>query len=50
MEYDCGFTREDKWFRYRVAAIIIENGYVLFAGNEKENYYYSEYSRKQMNK
>ena len=21
---DCGFTRENKWFRYRAAAIIIE--------------------------
>ena len=41
MEYDCGFTREDKCFRYRAGAIIIENGYVLFAGNEKESYYYS---------
>ncbi|HCW53124.1 MAG TPA: NUDIX hydrolase [Clostridium sp.] len=41
MEYDCGFTKDDKWFRYRAAAIIIENGYVLFAGNERENYYYS---------
>lgn len=41
MEYDCGFIREDKWFRYRAAEIIIENGYVLFAGNEKESYYYS---------
>ena len=41
MEYDCGFTKENKWFRYRAAAIIIEDGYVLFAGNERENYYYS---------
>lgn len=41
MEYDCGFTRENKWFRYRAAAIIIEDGYVLFVGNERENYYYS---------
>lgn len=41
MEYDCGFTRENKWFRYRAAAIIIEYGYVLFVGNERENYYYS---------
>ncbi|ERK30849.1 NUDIX hydrolase [Clostridium intestinale] len=41
MEYDCGFSREDKWFRYRATAIIIENGYVLFAGNEKDSYYYS---------
>lgn len=41
MEYDCGFIKKDKWFRYRSAAIIIENGYILFAGNERENYYYS---------
>ena len=41
MEYDCGFTKENNWFRYRAAAIIIEDGAVLFAGNEKENYYYS---------
>jgi hypothetical protein len=24
MEYDCSFTQENKWFRYRAAAIIIE--------------------------
>ena len=41
MEYDCGFTRDNKWFRYRAAAIIVEEGCVLFAGNEKEDYYYS---------
>lgn len=41
MEYDCGFTQENKWFRYRAAAIIVENGCVLFAGNEKDDYYYS---------
>ena len=41
MEYDCGFIKENNWFRYRAAAIIIENGCVLFAGNEKDNYYYS---------
>lgn len=41
MEYDCSFVKEDKWFRYRAAAIIIEDGYVLFAGNEKDSYYYS---------
>lgn len=41
MDYDCGFERENKWFRYRAAAIIIENGHVLFAGNERESYYYS---------
>lgn len=39
--YDCGFTKENKWFRYRAGAIIIEDGCVLFAGNEHEDYYYS---------
>ena len=39
--YDCCFTKERKWFRYRAAAIIVENGCVLYVGNEKENYYYS---------
>ena len=41
MELDCGFTKENKWFRYRAAAIIVEDGYVLFAGNEKDDYLYS---------
>ena len=27
MEYDCGFTKRNKWFRYRAAAIIINNSY-----------------------
>ena len=39
--FDCGFTKENNWFRYRAAAIIIENDCVLFVGNEKEDYYYS---------
>lgn len=39
--YDCGFTKENSWFRYCAGAIIIENGCVLFAGNENENYLYS---------
>lgn len=38
---DCGFSKENKWFRYRAAAIIIENGCVLFAKNELDDYYYS---------
>ena len=41
MEYDCGYTNDNKWFRYRAAAIIVEDGCVLFAGNEKDDYYYS---------
>lgn len=41
MEYDCGFTKENGRFRYRAAAIIIENGCVLFAKNDGDDYYYS---------
>lgn len=39
--FDCGFQRENKWFRYRAAAIIVENGCVLFVGNKLEDYLYS---------
>jgi len=39
--YDCGFTKEHNWFRYRAGAIIIEDGCVLFAGNSNEDYLYS---------
>lgn len=39
--YDCGFTKEHNWFRYRAAAIIVENGCVLLAGNSKVDYLYS---------
>lgn len=39
--YDCGFTIENNWFRYRAGAIIIENGCVLFAGTSNEDYLYS---------
>ena len=39
--FDCGFTQGSNWFRYRAAAIIVEDNCVLFAGNEKEDYYYS---------
>lgn len=37
---DCGFTKENKWFRYKACAIIIENGSVLFAGNSAADYFY----------
>lgn len=40
-ELDCCFEKENNWFRYRAAAIIIEGDYVLFAKNEKTDYYYS---------
>lgn len=41
MEFDCCFTNDNNWFRYRAAAIIVENGCVLLVGNEKEDYLYS---------
>lgn len=40
-EYDIGFSDSERWFRLRAAAIIIENGCVLFAGNDRADYYYS---------
>lgn len=39
--HDCGFTKENHWFRYRAAAIIVENDCVLFACNETDDYLYS---------
>lgn len=41
MAFDCGFVKENNWFRYRAAAIIVENGCVLFVGNERDHYLYS---------
>lgn len=37
----CFQTQDNKRFRLRAAAIIIENNQVLFATNDVENYYYS---------
>ena len=39
--FDCGFTKENNWFRYRAAAIIVENDCVLLASNAKADYFYS---------
>ena len=41
MGFNCGFIEDNRWFRYRAAAIIVEDGCVLFAGNEKDDYFYS---------
>ena len=38
---DCAFTINEEWFRYRAAAIIIENGCVLMAKNDLDDFYYS---------
>ena len=40
MERDCCFEPDGFWFRYRAAAIIIEEGCVLMAYNGEEDYYY----------
>ncbi len=37
----CYKTADNKRFRLRAAAIIIEENHVLFATNDSENYYYS---------
>ena len=39
--YDCCLTKDNNWFRYRAAAIIVENNCVLLATNEKVDYFYS---------
>lgn len=41
MDLDCCFTKGNQWFRYRVGAIIIEDGCVLMAKNDRDSYYYS---------
>ena len=41
MEHNCAIIDDKKAFRYRAAAIIVEDGCVLFARNEVDNYYYS---------
>jgi 8-oxo-dGTP pyrophosphatase MutT (NUDIX family) len=38
---DCYINDEEGWFRLRAAAIILNNGQVLMAHNEREPYYYS---------
>ena len=42
----CFQTDDDRRFRLRAAAIIIENGCVLFATNDVEKYYYSNGAKK----
>lgn len=40
-ENDCSLKCEGTWFRYRACGIVIEDGCVLFAGNNADDYYYS---------
>lgn len=39
--FDIGFTKDGNWFRYRAGAIIVEEGCVLLARNQSDNYFYS---------
>ncbi|MFG6395464.1 MAG: NUDIX domain-containing protein [Lachnospiraceae bacterium] len=41
MEQDCCFEQDGFWFRYRAAAIIIEDRCILMVYNSTDNYYYS---------
>lgn len=41
MEHDCAIIDDKNAFRYRAAAIIVEDGCVLLAGNGVDDYYYS---------
>lgn len=41
MGLDCGITTSDLWFRYRVGAIIVQNGFILLAKTEGETFYYT---------
>ena len=38
---DCSFKQDNKKFRYRAAAIIFHDNKILFAKNDKDDYYYS---------
>ncbi len=41
MDHDCSYDEDGRWFRYRAAAIIIQDGSVLMARNDAEPYFYS---------
>lgn len=41
IDKDCCFEQDGFWFRYRAAAIIMEDGCVLMAYNDADDYYYS---------
>ena len=41
MRMECEAKDEMQRFRYRAAAIIVEDNCVLFAGNDRDDYYYS---------
>ena len=40
MKYDCGFQKENKRFRFRTGAIIVNNDKMLFVKSGVADYYY----------
>lgn len=40
MKYDCGFEKENNWFRYRTGGILIHNNKMLFVKSSVGDYYY----------
>ncbi len=40
MSEDCGFTRNNAWFRYRAGAILVRDGRMLFVKSIYGGYYY----------
>lgn len=40
MKYDCGFQKENKRFRFRTGAIVVNNGKMLFVKSGVADYYY----------
>lgn len=40
MKYDCGFEKENHWFRYRTGGFLIQNNKMLFVKSSIGDYYY----------
>lgn len=40
MQYDCGFTKENSWFRYRTGGILVHDNKMLFVKSCIGDYYY----------
>ena len=40
MQYDCGFTKENSWFRYRTGGILVHDNKMLFVKSGIGGYYY----------
>lgn len=40
MKYDCCFTKESNWFRYRTGGILLHDDKMLFVKCAVDDYYY----------